>query len=97
MAVSEILSALSDNNRRRVLEILKKGKISSGDLAKELDMTPQALSYHLSKLKKADLIYETKHKNFIYYELNLTVLDEAVMWIVNLRGENDDKNEGNTI
>ncbi|MBQ8860209.1 MAG: winged helix-turn-helix transcriptional regulator [Ruminococcus sp.] len=92
MSVSKILSALSDNNSSRLLEILKKGKISSGDLAKELDMTPQALSYHLSKLKKADLIYETKHKNFIYYELNLTVLDEALMWIVNLRGENDDKN-----
>lgn len=91
MAVSKILSALSDDNRRRVLEILKKGKISSGDLAKELDMTPQALSYHLSKLRKADLIYETKHKNFIYYELNLTVLDEALMWIMNLRGENNDK------
>ena len=66
MAVSKILSALSDDTRRRVLEILKKGKISSGDLAKELDMTPQALSYHLSKLKKADLIYETKHKNFTH-------------------------------
>lgn len=91
MAVSNILSALSDDTRRRVLEILKKGKISSGDLAKELDMTPQALSYHLSKLKKADLIYETKHKNFIYYELNLTVLDEAVMWIINLRGEKNEK------
>lgn len=92
MAVSNILSALADNNRRRVLEILKKGKISSGDLAKELEMTPQALSYHLNKLKKADLIYETKNKNFIYYELNLTVLDEALMWIMNLRGDNDDKN-----
>ena len=92
MAVSKILSALSDDTRRRVLEILKKGKISSGDLAKELDMTPQALSYHLSKLKKADLIYETKHKNFIFYELNLTVLDEAVMWMMNLRGDNNDKN-----
>ncbi len=90
IAVSKILSALSDDTRRRVLEILKRGKISSGDLAKELDMTPQALSYHLSKLKKADLIYETKHKNFIYYELNLTVLDEAVMWIMNLRGDNND-------
>ena len=90
IAVSKILSALSDDTRRKVLEILKKGKINSGDLAKELDMTPQALSYHLSKLKKADLIYETKHKNFIFYELNLTVLDEAVMWIMNLRGENDD-------
>lgn len=92
MAVSNILSALADNNRRRVLEILKKGKISSGDLAKEIEMTPQALSYHLNKLKKADLIYETKNKNFIYYELNLTVLDEALMWIMNLRGDNDDKN-----
>ena len=48
--------------------------------------TPQALSYHLSKLKKADLIYETKFKNFIYYELNLSVLDETVMWINELRG-----------
>ena len=86
MAVSNILSALADNNRRRVLEILKKGKISSGDLAKELEMTPQALSYHLSKLKKADLIYETKYKNFIYYELNLTILDEAIMWINQLKG-----------
>lgn len=52
-------------------------------------MTPQALSYHLAKLKKADLIYETRYKNFIYYELNLTVLDEAILWITNLRGGND--------
>lgn len=68
---------------------MKKGRISSGDLAAELGMTPQALSYHLAKLKKADLIYETRYKNFIYYELNLTVLDEAILWITNLRGGND--------
>lgn len=49
-------------------------------------MTPQALSYHLSKLKKADLIYETKFKNFIYYELNLSILDETIMWIKELQG-----------
>lgn len=85
LAVQETLSALSDKERRRILDILKKGKISSGDLAKEMGMTPQALSYHLKKLKKADLIYETKYKNFIYYELNLTVLDEVIMWIDNLR------------
>lgn len=66
---------------------LKQGKISSGDLAAALEMTPQALSYHLSKLKKADLIYETRYKNFIYYELNLSILDEAVIWIDNLRGK----------
>ncbi|MCM1464716.1 MAG: metalloregulator ArsR/SmtB family transcription factor, partial [Bacteroidales bacterium] len=70
MAVNEILAALADENRRKILQKLKKGTISSGDLANALNMTPQALSYHLSKLKKADLIYETKYKNFIYYELN---------------------------
>ena len=91
MAVSEILSALADENRRKILSRLKEGKISSGDLATALEMTPQALSYHLSKLKKADLIYETRYKNFIYYELNLTVLDEAIIWMNNLRGGKDEK------
>ena len=86
MAVNEILAALADDTRRKILLNLKEGKISSGDLAIALDMTPQALSYHLSKLKKADLIYETRYKNFIYYELNLSVLDEAIVWISNLRG-----------
>lgn len=86
MAVNKILSALADDTRRKILSKLKEGKISSGDLAIALNMTPQALSYHLSKLKKADLIYETRYKNFIYYELNLSVLDEAIIWISNLRG-----------
>ncbi len=89
MAIQEILSALSDNNRRKVLDILKKGKISSGDLAQELGMTPQALSYHLNKLKKVDLIYESKYKNYIYYELNLTILDELVFWLDGLRKDNE--------
>ena len=86
MAIHNILTALADENRRKILEKLKQGKINSGDLANSLNMTPQALSYHLSKLRKADLIYETKFKNFIYYELNLSVLDEAVMWMNTLRG-----------
>lgn len=86
MAINEILAALADENRRRILYKLKEGKINSGDLANALCMTPQALSYHLSKLKKADLIYETKYKNYIYYELNLSVLDETIMWINELRG-----------
>lgn len=85
MAVNEILSALADETRRSILLKLKDGKISSGDLANYLDMTPQALSYHLTKLKKADLIYETRYKNFIYYELNLSILDEAIMWMNQLK------------
>lgn len=91
MAIQEILSALSDSERRKILDILKKGKISSGDLAKEIGMTPQALSYHLKKLKKADLIYESKYKNFVFYELNLTILDEVIFWIDGLRRDDDDE------
>lgn len=86
MAVNEILSALADDTRRKILMTLKENRISSGELAAALNMTPQALSYHLAKLKKADLIYETRRKNFIYYELNLSILDEAVLWLENLRG-----------
>ena len=86
MAVNEVLAALADDTRRKILLKLQEGKISAGDLATELNMTPQALSYHLSKLKKADLIYETRYKNYIYYELNLTILDETILWISNLHG-----------
>ena len=86
MAVNEVMSALSDETRRQILEILRKGKTNTGDLAELIGMTPQALSYHLRKLKQADLIYETRYKNFIYYELNLTVLDEAIVWINQIIG-----------
>ena len=86
MSVNDILSALSDENRRKILEILRQGRTNTGDLAQTLQITPQALSYHLKKLKQADLIYETKEKNFIYYELNLTVLEEAIVWMNSIIG-----------
>ena len=86
MAVNEVMAALSDETRRQILEILRKGKTNTGDLATMIGMPPQALSYHLRKLKNADLIYETRYKNFIYYELNLTVLDEAIVWINQIIG-----------
>lgn len=66
---------------------LKEEKINTGNLAVSLGITPQALSYHLAKLKKADLIYETKNKNFIYYGINLSVLDEVILWVNNLKDE----------
>lgn len=86
MSVNKVLNALASETGRKILMKLKEGKINSGDLAEELDMSPQALSYHLSKLKKADLVYETRYKNFIYYELNLSILEEAIVWINNLKG-----------
>lgn len=91
MAIKDILSALADDNRRNILMKLKDEKINSGDLAENLGMSPQALSYHLAKLKKADLIYEIKYKNFIFYELNLSILDEAILWISDLKGEKNEK------
>ncbi len=91
MPIKDILTALADDNRRNILMKLKEGKINSGDLAESIGISPQALSYHLAKLKKADLIYETKYKNFIYYELNLSVLDETIMWISDLKGEKNEK------
>lgn len=84
MALQSILEALKDPIRRRIIEELKKGKISSGDLALRVELTPQALSYHLKKLKDADLIYESKYKNFIYYELDLTILNELILYIGSL-------------
>lgn len=87
MAINNILNSLANPTCRKIIEKLQEGKISSGDLALALEISPQALSYHLAKLKKADLIYETRYKNFIYYELNLSILDEVIMWINNLKGD----------
>ena len=87
MPVNEILAALGDKTRREILVKLKEGRICSGDLAAALGISPSALSYHLAKLKKAGLIYETRQKNFIYYELDLTMLDEAILWLNQLKGD----------
>ena len=86
MAYREVLSALAYENRRSVLLALRGGRLSAGKLAEKVGMSPQALSYHLLKLKKAGLIYETRVKNFIYYELDLTVIDETVLWLNSLKG-----------
>ncbi|MBQ3416642.1 MAG: winged helix-turn-helix transcriptional regulator [Ruminococcus sp.] len=95
MSINKILSALADDTRRAIIMKLREGKISTGDLADHIGITPQALSYHLSKLKKADIIYETKYKNYIYYELNLSVLGELIVWLDALKGEKNDENNEN--
>ena len=92
MSINKILSALADDTRRAIIMKLREGKISTGDLADHIGITPQALSYHLSKLKKADIIYETKYKNYIYYELNLSVLGELIVWLDALKGDKYDEN-----
>ena len=94
MSFAETFKALSDPVRRDILQLLKSGRMSAGDIASNFDMTAATVSYHLKILKKADLIWEKKEKNFIFYELNTSVLEEIMLWISDLKGENeDDKKE----
>lgn len=91
MSLQQKLEALSNPISRRIMTLLKDGKKSAGEIAKELEMTPAATSYHLGKLKKADLLYESRYKNFIFYELNLSILDELVVWLKGLKRESPDE------
>ena len=86
MAFADTFKALSDPARRQILELVKKGPLSAGDIASHFDMTGATISYHLKILKKADLIFESKEKNFIYYQLNATVLEEIMLWLSSLQG-----------
>lgn len=86
LSFAETFKALSDPARREILELLKGGRLSAGEIAGNFDMTQATVSYHLKILKKADLIRETREKNFIYYELNLTVLEEIMVWLSDLKG-----------
>ena len=81
MGFAETFKALSDPIRREILVLLKKGRMSAGDIGRHFDMTGATISYHLSILKKAELVFEQKEKNFIYYELNTSVVEEVMLWL----------------
>ena len=85
MGFAETFKALSDPVRREILEMLKKNRLSAGEIASQFDMTGATISYHLSILKKAELVKETKHKNYIYYELNTSVVEEVLLWLSELK------------
>lgn len=80
MGFAETFKALSDPVRREILVMLREGKIPAGEIAKRFDMTGATISYHLSQLKKADLVRESKYKNYVYYELNVSVFEEIMLW-----------------
>jgi len=86
MGMNETLKAISDPVRRDILSMLKGGKKSAGEIAEKFNLTGATVSYHLAKLKSADLIAEEKYKNYIYYELNTSVFEEVLKWIYMLGG-----------
>ena len=92
MAFADTFKALSDPVRRDILTMLKKGRMSAGEIGSNFDMTGATVSYHLNILKKADLVFEEKEKNFVYYSLNTSIVEEVMVWLSGLRGDNDEKN-----
>ena len=87
MAGTNIFKALSDKQRRDILEMLKDGRMNAGEISQKLGVSPAALSYHLKLLKDADLVLEYKQKNFVYYELNMSVFGELILWIEQFGGK----------
>lgn len=92
MGFAETFKALSDPVRRDILVMLKNGKMTAGDIAEQFELTNATVSYHLAQLKKADLLFETKVKNYIYYEVNISVFEEVMLWISQF-SERKDENE----
>ena len=90
MGIQNTLKALSDPIRREILDMLKSGRLSAGEIAEKFPVSGAAVSKHLSVLREADLIRDTREGKFIYYELNTSVLEEVMLWLVSLKGEDHD-------
>ena len=89
MSLQNTLKALSDPIRREILNLLKGGRLSAGAITEHFSVTGAAISRHLSVLKEADLIRDTREGKYIYYELNASVLEEIMLWITDLKGASD--------
>ena len=91
MGLQKTLRALADPIRREILDLLRGGRMSAGEITEHFDVTAAAISRHLSVLKEADLIRDTREGKFIYYDLNATVLEEILIWIAELKGERNNE------
>lgn len=89
LSLQNTLRALSDPIRREILNLLKGGRLSAGEIGDHFPVTGASISRHLSVLKDADLIRDTREGKFIYYDLNASVLEEILLWVKDLKGEDD--------
>ena len=88
MGLQNTMRALADPIRREILNLLKQGRLSAGEIAEHFPVTGASISRHLSVLKDADLIRDTREGKFIYYDLNVSVLEEILLWVSDLKGVN---------
>ncbi|MBR6780164.1 MAG: winged helix-turn-helix transcriptional regulator [Clostridia bacterium] len=93
MGMQQTLRALADPIRREILNLLKQGKLSAGEIVEHFNVTGAAVSRHLSVLKEAELIRDTREGKYIYYELNVSVLEEIMLWLSDLKGVDSDVEE----
>ena len=87
MGIQHTMKALSDPIRREILDLLKSGRLSAGEISEKFSVSGAAISKHLSVLKEADLIRDAREGKFIFYELNTSVLEEVMLWLTSLKGE----------
>ncbi|MBR6376297.1 MAG: winged helix-turn-helix transcriptional regulator [Oscillospiraceae bacterium] len=87
MGVSNLFKVLADPLRREILVLLREGRLSAGEISTRLSVAPTALSYHLKLLKQADLVLEYRQRNYIYYEINTSVLSELLLWLKQFGGK----------
>jgi len=90
LSLQNTMKALADPVRREILNMLKKGRLSAGEIGEHFDITAAAISRHLAVLKDAGLIFDNREGKFIFYELNTSVLEEVLLWISALKGDSDD-------
>ena len=93
MGLQRTLKALSDPIRREILNLLKSGRLSAGEICQHFQVTDASISRHLSVLRDADLVRDTREGKFIYYDLNASVLEEIMLWITDLKGVYDHDQE----
>ena len=91
MGIQNTMKALADPTRREILEMLKKSRLSAGEIAGHFVMSAPAVSKHLNILKEAELIRDCREGKYIYYELNASVLEEVMLWIAELKGEKNEE------
>ena len=87
MSFGETFRALSNPVRRDILTLLKDGPLPAGEIAAHFPRTGATISHHLNILKQAELVFETREKNYIYYQLNTSVLEEVLLWVAELKGD----------
>lgn len=79
--MNDLFKALDDESRRKILELLKDGDMTAGEISEHFKMSKPSISYHLELLRRGELVNSSKKGQFVYYSLNTTVLDKVVRWL----------------